>query len=169
MGQSFLDSNRYAEVHASPNGAGDARPTALGIIGDNDQVDGMQDKVIFVTGGSNGIGVEEVRAFANTGARVFFAARDRARGEKVKEDIIKEAESQSTKTPRIEVLDMELKSLKSVRAAVEKFKMKSDRLNILVNNAGMTGLEFLTSLISTETDQSNRHCYDTARLHRGRV
>jgi hypothetical protein len=105
------------------------------IIQDNDLIDKMQDKVILVTGGSGGLGVEEVRALAKTGARVFFTSRDPAKGEKVKAEIL-QAEDKTSSNLRVEVLQMDLESLESVRSAAEDFKSRSDKLNVLVNNAG---------------------------------
>ena len=167
MGSNFQDSGRYATVHKSLNGPGDARPTALQIVHDNNLVGRMQDKVVLLTGGSNGIGVEEVRAFAMTGATVFFTSRDLAKGEKVKGDVLKAVEGDSAvTTPRVEVLHMELKSLESVRKGVEDFKRKSDRLDILVNNAGKWKSPF------SSYDwylQCHRHRDDTSRLHGRRL
>jgi hypothetical protein len=54
MGQSFRDSKRYASVYASPKGPGDARPTALQVVKDNDMIDKLSGKVVLLTGGSNG-------------------------------------------------------------------------------------------------------------------
>lgn len=49
-------SQKYAAAHADPQGAGDARPTALQIVQDEGMVGNLQDKVILVTGASSGIG-----------------------------------------------------------------------------------------------------------------
>jgi hypothetical protein len=53
-------SSRYAEAHKEENlaGPGDARPTALKIIQDENLVGKMTDKVFLVTGCSAGIGPE---------------------------------------------------------------------------------------------------------------
>ena len=79
--------------------------------------------------------------FAKTGARVLFTSRDAAKGEKVKDKILKELQSDETvKEARVEMLQMDLQSLESVRSAAEEFKTRSDRLNVLVNNAGKLSL-----------------------------
>jgi NAD(P)-dependent dehydrogenase (short-subunit alcohol dehydrogenase family) len=137
MGQYFKDSNRYASVFADPQGEGDARPTAFQIVKDNDVVGKLNDKVVFLTGGSNGIGIDEVKNLARTGAQVFFTSRDLTKGKKVQESLLSELKSEGlVKEPRIEVVQMDLDSLDSIRAGAEEFKSKSDKLNILVNNAG---------------------------------
>ena len=45
--------NRYAELHKTLGGAGDARPTALHITQDEELVGKLSDKVMLVTGGTN--------------------------------------------------------------------------------------------------------------------
>ena len=75
--------------------------------------------------------------FAKTGARVFFTSRDAAKGEKVRNEILEELQSDGTaKEPKVEMLQMDLQNLESVRSAAKEFKLKSDKLNVLVNNAG---------------------------------
>ncbi|KXL51223.1 hypothetical protein M433DRAFT_113631 [Acidomyces richmondensis BFW] len=117
-------SNIYASLHESPNGPGDARPTAFQIIKDNDLIGKLSDKVFLVTGGTNGLGVDVVRQLAKTGATVFFTARDAEKGEKVKQDIL-------------EVILMDLRNLQSVKKGAEDFMRRSENLNVLVNNAGI--------------------------------
>ena len=65
----------YDAAHAEVNGAGDARPTAMDIIKDEDLVDKLQGKVFLITGGNSGIGVETARAIYATGAHVFITSR----------------------------------------------------------------------------------------------
>lgn len=136
MPPSFTDSGRYASVHESPNGPGDARPTAAQIVQDNDLIGKWQDKVILLTGGSSGLGIDEVRTLAMTGARVIFTSRNVEKGEKVKADILKQADDEGSPKPRVEVLKMDLQSLQSVRQAAEELKSMTGQLNILINNAG---------------------------------
>lgn len=65
----------YEKAHADVNGPGDARPTAMDIIKDEDLVDKLQEKVFLITGGNSGIGVETARAIYATGAHVFITSR----------------------------------------------------------------------------------------------
>ena len=120
---------RYAEAHVSPQGAGDARPTALDIIKDEGLERKLSDKVILITGCSSGLGVETARAMLATGAKVYCTARDTAKGEKALEGILEPG--------RVELLLLDLNSLQSVRACAKDFLSKSDRLNIIINNAGI--------------------------------
>ncbi|KPM45821.1 hypothetical protein AK830_g702 [Neonectria ditissima] len=123
----------YAKQFASPAGPGDARPTALQIIRDNHLVGKWDGKVALVTGGTSGLGLETVRALLATGADVFVTARDLAKAQKVVDDILKA----STSGGKLEVIEMDMNSLESVKKAAEAFLAKSSKLNILVNNAGV--------------------------------
>ncbi|KUJ21903.1 short-chain dehydrogenase [Mollisia scopiformis] len=123
----------YAAVHEHPQGEGDSRPTALQIIEDEGLINKMTDKVMLVTGSSSGIGIETVRALHATGAHIFMQARDMKRGQEVLDEIA----SSSKGTGKLELLEMNLDSFKSVRVGAEEFLKKSKKLNVLVNNAGI--------------------------------
>lgn len=122
---------KYAEAHKLENlrGPGDARPTALQIIKDEGLEGKLTDKVFIVTGASSGIGIETGRALAATGGKVFLTARDIKKGESACKEFLEPG--------RVELIEMDNNSLSSVRAAAKTFLSKSDRLNVLVNNAGI--------------------------------
>jgi len=129
--------NPYAEVHASPSGPGDARPTAYQMIKDNDLLGKMTDKTFLVTGGTDGLGLETVRTLAKTGARVFFTARSGEKAKKIVDSLAVEGKTDGElKDARIEWVQIDNMSLKSVKAGAEDFLRKSDKLNVLVANAG---------------------------------
>lgn len=134
--------NPYAAAHVSPQGEGDARPTAMQIIRDEDLVNKMTDKVFLVTGTSSGIGGETVRALHATGAHIFMTARDMAKGEAVMKDILASSEG----TGKLELLEMELGSFESIRNCTKELLKKTDKLNVLVNNAGQYRKNILKAL-----------------------
>ncbi len=82
-------------------------------------------------GCSSGIGIETARALHETGAHLFLTARDAAKIESVKADILKAGGS-----GKIDVLHLDLSSLESVRQCADAFLAKSKQLNALVLNAG---------------------------------
>ena len=92
----------------------------------------MQDKVCLITGANAGIGLETARAIAEKGARVVMTARDRAKGEAAVEDV-----KASTGNDRVSLLELDLASLASVRKAASEFLAAHNRLDMLVNNAGL--------------------------------
>ncbi|MBL4686555.1 MAG: SDR family oxidoreductase [Nannocystaceae bacterium] len=92
----------------------------------------MKDKVCLVTGANTGIGRETARGLAQQGATVVMAARNRAKGEEAVADI-----KASTGNDKVELLELDLASLSSVREAAKTFLASHDRLDLLVNNAGL--------------------------------
>ena len=122
---------KYHEAHKAENlrGPGDARPRALQIVKDEGLEGKMTDKVFVVTGASSGIGTETGRALAATGGRVFLTVRDMKKGEAACKSFLEPG--------RVELLEMDNNSLDSVRAAAKTLLAKSDRLNVIVNNAGI--------------------------------
>ncbi|KAH6974560.1 hypothetical protein BKA56DRAFT_490449 [Ilyonectria sp. MPI-CAGE-AT-0026] len=127
--------SRYAEAHANPQGPGDARPTALQIIQDEAAENTLQGKVIVITGTSSGIGIETVSALSTTGAKLFLTARNLAKAKTALADIFKPS--------RMELIEMDQDSLASIRAAAAQILSKTDKINILVNNAGIMAVQTL--------------------------
>ena len=82
--------SRYAETHANPQGANNARPTALQIIEDEGLIRKLEGKVFFVTGVSSGIGIETLKALHATGAHVFGTVRDVGKGQAAVDSILAE-------------------------------------------------------------------------------
>jgi len=97
----------------------------------------LDGKLALVTGGSGGLGAETAQALASQRARVVITARDVAKGEEVARRI-----RQSTGNDGIEVEELELGSLASVRAFAERFLARHGALQILVNNAGVMACPF---------------------------
>ncbi|KAF5664672.1 WW domain-containing protein [Fusarium denticulatum] len=125
--------SRYAEAHLNPAGPGDARPTALQIIKDEGAEDKLAGKVIVITGTSSGLGVETARALSLTGAKLLLTARDLNKAKTALDGILEPG--------RIELVEMDNASLRSVRAAASAILQKSNgQVNILINNAGIMAL-----------------------------
>ncbi|KAL7756514.1 hypothetical protein ACKLNR_013507 [Fusarium oxysporum f. sp. zingiberi] len=127
--------SRYAEIHANPQGPGDARPTALQIVKDEDLLGKLTDKVVLITGGNQGIGLETARAVHATGATVYITARSPEKIEQGINDIASWPEAKSE--AYVYGIELRLDSLESVRAAAKEFLAKVDKLNILILNAGV--------------------------------
>ncbi|RKL43026.1 hypothetical protein BFJ70_g4723 [Fusarium oxysporum] len=125
----------YAESHKNPSGPGDARPTAIQIVKDQNLIDKWHGKVALVTGCSPGsLGAEIARALHASGADVYITVRDMAKGLEVAQKI-----SADRHAAKIEVIQLDLTSSDSVRHAAAAFLKKSKSLHLLVNNAGALG------------------------------
>ncbi|KAJ4172394.1 hypothetical protein NW754_002591 [Fusarium falciforme] len=127
--------SRYAAAHANPQGPGDARPTALQIIKDEGMEGKLNGKVIVVTGTSSGIGIETVRALSTTGAKFFLTARNLSKAKTALKGVFD--------PERMELVEMDQCSLESVRTAASQILAKTDKINILINNAGVMAIQNL--------------------------
>ena len=89
-------------------------------------------RTILITGANSGIGYEAARALAQHGAHVVLACRTRSKADDAVARIAASNPSGST-----EVLEMDLADLDSVAEAASRFASSHDRLDVLVNNAGL--------------------------------
>jgi WW domain-containing oxidoreductase len=120
-----------------------AKSTALEVVkGLGAKLDG---KIVLITGATSGkeikydeiylvifcifqgIGIETARALASTNAHVIITARDVNKGVQVIEDIKK-----TTGNNKVEVLEMDLNSLQSVRNFVSQFRARKLPIHILI-------------------------------------
>ncbi|KAL4959675.1 NAD(P)-binding protein [Aspergillus stella-maris] len=145
--------NPYATEHSSPQGPGDARPAALHIVQDTGCIGQFQGKTILVTGYSSGIGLETALALHATGADVFITARDEAKGLSALEYV----RENSTGKGKIDFIMMDLDSLDSVRNGAKEFLQTSDKLNILVNNAGIMATPYIKTIDGYERQFAVNH------------
>ena len=92
-------------------------------------------KVIVVTGANSGLGYECSKTFAEKGATVVMAARNLGKGEQARADILKAYPRAS-----VDLMQLDVGDLSSVRAFAVAFKAKYDRMDILLNNAGVMAI-----------------------------
>ncbi len=92
----------------------------------------MQNKIILVTGGTGGIGKQTALALAKTGAQVIVTGRSKTSGESAVAEI-----KQASGNAKVDLLIGDLSAQADVRSLAEQFKVKFDRLDVLINNAGL--------------------------------
>ena len=92
----------------------------------------LNGKTVIVTGANTGIGRETALDLARRGARVILACRDLEKANTAAKEIRK-----TTGNDKVFVKMLDLASLKSVRTFAEEFHQTEDRLDILINNAGI--------------------------------
>lgn len=100
----------------------------------------MKAKIILVTGSTDGIGKQTVLDLAQTGATMLLHGRNRARGERVVDEIKK-----ATGNDRIEIFIADFSSLNDVRSLAEQVRQKYNTLDVLINNAGVYETRHRTS------------------------
>ncbi|HIF92739.1 MAG TPA: SDR family oxidoreductase [Myxococcales bacterium] len=93
----------------------------------------MDGKTVVLTGANTGIGKQTTLELAKRGARVVMACRDAARGEAAREEILAETDGRG----ELDVREVDLSSLASVRAFAEKTNAELPRIDVLINNAGI--------------------------------
>ncbi len=102
-----------------------------------DNIPDLTGKVIIVTGGNSGIGFHQVKAFAQNGATVIMASRSEQKAQIARKEIM-----QSNPRGTVEIMLLDLADLSSVRDFARRFKEKYDRLDVLVNNAGLMAIPY---------------------------
>lgn len=92
----------------------------------------MVGKIVMVTGANAGIGRETTLALARQGATVVMVCRSKSKGEAAQAEL--QAASQN---PNIDLILADFASLAAVRQAAATFQERYNRLDVLVNNAGL--------------------------------
>ena len=94
----------------------------------------VEDQVILITGATDGLGKATARQLASQRATVLLHGRDRERGEATLREI-----RQATGNDRLRVYLADFSSLTQVRRLAEEVQAHHDRLDVLINNAGIGG------------------------------
>src|SRR6476660_8911356 len=90
-------------------------------------------RAAFVTGANKGIGFEVARQLAREGFRVFLGARNAEAGKAAAEKLNHEERNEGN----VSFLEIDISNPESIKRAAEEFARQSDRLDALVNNAGI--------------------------------
>jgi NAD(P)-dependent dehydrogenase (short-subunit alcohol dehydrogenase family) len=91
----------------------------------------LQGRVVLVTGASSGLGLVGAEQLAKCGATVLLLGRDRAKTERVRDDL-----AALTGNDSLDVVVADMGDLDAVRAAAADVLARHDRLDVLVHNAG---------------------------------
>jgi NAD(P)-dependent dehydrogenase (short-subunit alcohol dehydrogenase family) len=92
----------------------------------------MSGKVCLVTGANSGLGKVTALELARMGAHVVMVCRDRIKGEAALAEI-----KQASANDHIELMFCDLSSQADIRRFADEFKATHDRLDVLINNAGV--------------------------------
>lgn len=106
----------------------------------------------IVTGASSGLGIETTRVLALRGVDVIMAVRNLEAGRNVKEAIVKEIP-----TAKIDVMELDLSSMASVRKFASDYNSSDLPLNLLINNAGVMATPFMLSKDNIELQFATNH------------
>lgn len=107
----------------------------------------MTTTIALVTGATRGLGLETTRQLAAQGWTVLLGARDLEHGEKVAAEFAADVEGAGEVHP----VQLDVTSDESVTAAADRVRREFGRLDVLVNNAGITG-GYVTAADTTPAD-----------------
>lgn len=108
---------------------------------------------VLVTGVSAGLGVETARVLAARGAHVVGAARDLAKAEQATEEV----RAQAANGGRLELVELDLASLASVRTCAETLLAKGEAFDVIIANAGVMAAPFGHTADGFETQFGTNH------------
>ena len=96
-----------------------------------DQLENLTGKTFVITGANSGIGYEAAKYLGNAGGDVVMVCRSLDKAEKAKENLLQ------TVKGSVDIIQMDLSDLSSVRKAAGEVRAKYDKIDGLVNNAGI--------------------------------
>ena len=98
----------------------------------------LQDRIVWITGASSGIGSATARVFAQAGAKLILTARRQDRLEQLADELGKEFASST------HLLSLNVRDAIAVESAISNLSADWSSIDILINNAGLSrGLEKL--------------------------
>jgi NAD(P)-dependent dehydrogenase (short-subunit alcohol dehydrogenase family) len=100
-----------------------------------DDLGDLRGRTVLVTGANSGLGLRSAEALAAHGARVLMACRNREKGEAARAAVAQQASGVEP-----ELVPLDLADLSSVETAAKDVAGRSDRLDGLMNNAGVMAI-----------------------------
>lgn len=97
-----------------------------------EHISNVEDKIVLITGANSGLGFEASLALAKKGSLVVMACRNPSKGQVALQQIQDEVPD-----AQVVVMSLNLASLQSIRTFAAEFTNHYDRLDILLNNAGV--------------------------------
>jgi NAD(P)-dependent dehydrogenase (short-subunit alcohol dehydrogenase family) len=113
----------------------------------------LSGKRVLVTGVSAGLGVETARALAAHGAQVVGAARDLAKAKRATAEV----RSQAANGGELELVELDLASLKNVRACADALVADGRPFDVVIANAGVMRTPFGHTADGFETQFGTNH------------
>jgi NAD(P)-dependent dehydrogenase (short-subunit alcohol dehydrogenase family) len=102
----------------------------------NTSIPDLSSKIIIVTGGNLGIGLQTVLQLSKHNPKKLYLA---ARSQEKFDQAVSEIRS-AVPEAKIEFLELDLASFASIKTAADKILTENDHLDLLVNNAGIMGV-----------------------------
>jgi NAD(P)-dependent dehydrogenase (short-subunit alcohol dehydrogenase family) len=119
------------------------------------EADDMPDqsgRTVLVTGASDGLGLATAEALAAKGAHVVMACRNPEKGALARDRVAGAAAG-----PAPTLVSLDLADLASVRTCAEAVRDATDRLDVLVNNAGVMAVPYARTVDGFEVQLATNH------------
>ncbi|CAM4159091.1 oxidoreductase [Gillisia hiemivivida] len=97
-----------------------------------DDIPNQKEKIAIVTGANAGLGFETTLELVKKEIKVIMACRNLNKGQSAKNEILKQVPK-----AKLEIIEIDLSELDSVREFVKSFLAKYNSLDLLINNAGV--------------------------------
>jgi NAD(P)-dependent dehydrogenase (short-subunit alcohol dehydrogenase family) len=110
------------------------------------------DKVIIITGATSGLGKQAAKIIAGKNATVIMAVRNIKKAEGVADQIRAEY-----KDAKLDIRSLDLSSLKSIKNFASDFLKSYDKLDILINNAGVMACPYSKTEDNFEIQMGTNH------------
>ncbi len=110
------------------------------------------DKTVIITGANSGLGYWTAFYLAKNGANIIMACRNTKKAEVAKEQITSKLPS-----AQVQLSALDLSNLDSIKRFAEEFQTSNDKLNILVNNAGVMALPYCKTHDGFEMQLGTNH------------
>jgi NAD(P)-dependent dehydrogenase (short-subunit alcohol dehydrogenase family) len=117
-----------------------------------DKIESQYGRTVIITGGGSGLGLIVARELAGAGARVVIASRDAKK-------LLQATDSIKAEHPKaiVEAAELDLANLASVRAFAKSFLASHDRLDVLINNAGVMAAPYRKTADGFELQFGTNH------------
>jgi protochlorophyllide reductase len=109
-------------------------------------------KLFVITGANSGLGYEASLALARKGAHVVMACRNLGKGETARKAVLAQIAD-----ARLDLEQLDLASLESVRSFAIRFQQQHRKLDVLLNNAGIMAIPESKTIDGFETQFGTNH------------
>lgn len=110
-------------------------------------------KIVLITGANKGIGFETAKQLAQLGYFVYLGSRDKTKGLEAKEKL------KASGIKNADCIEIDVTNIDSIKSARKKLENKVQQLDVLINNAGISGE--MPQTISTYEIDNLRKVFDT--------
>ena len=117
-----------------------------------ENIESQKGKIAVVTGANSGVGQEITVALAKKEMRVIMACRNIEKAEQAKTEILKRVPGAD-----LEIMELDLNSLNSVRRFAQLYRAKYEHLNLLIENAGIMIPPFVKTEDGFESQMGVNH------------